>query len=104
MISLNSFNYLASFRSRLLRPLALASVGATMAKAFAGTNGVSGDTAELDALASKVPEEIRAEVETLAQAFSQYASKLKDIEIAPARPPQPPSSSSCRLRSPPSTR
>jgi ABC-type glycerol-3-phosphate transport system substrate-binding protein len=67
--------------------LALASVGATMAKAFAGTNGVSGDTAELDALASKVPEEIRADVETLAQAFSQYASKLKDIGITPGTTP-----------------
>jgi hypothetical protein len=67
--------------------LALASVGATMAKAFAGTNGVSGDTAELDALASKVPDEIRADVETLAQAFSQYASKLKDIGITPGATP-----------------
>jgi hypothetical protein len=67
--------------------LALASVGATMAKAFAGTNGVSGDTAELDALASKVPEEIRADVETLAQAFSQYAAKLKDIGITPGTTP-----------------
>lgn len=67
--------------------LALASVGATMAKAFAGTNGVSGDTAELNALASKVPEEIRADVETLAQAFSQYAAKLKDIGITPGTTP-----------------
>ncbi len=67
--------------------LALASVGATMAKAFGGTNGVSGDTAELDQLASKVPDEIRADVETLAQAFSQYASKLKDIGITPGSTP-----------------
>jgi hypothetical protein len=67
--------------------LALASVGATMAKAFANTNGVSGDTAELDELASKVPEEIRADVETLAQAFSEYAAKLKDIGITPGTTP-----------------
>jgi hypothetical protein len=67
--------------------LALASVGATMAKAFADTNGVSGDTAELDALAAKVPEEIRADVETMAQAFSEYASKLKDIGITPGTTP-----------------
>jgi hypothetical protein len=67
--------------------LALASVGATMSKAFANTNGVSGDTAELDELASKVPEEIRADVETMAQAFSEYASKLKDIGITPGTTP-----------------
>ena len=67
--------------------LALASVGATMAKAFANTNGVSGDTTELDQLASKVPEEIRADVETMAQAFSEYASKLKDIGITPGTTP-----------------
>jgi hypothetical protein len=67
--------------------LALASVGATMAKAFANTNGVSGDTAELDELASKVPEEIRADVETHAQAFSEYAAKLKDIGITPGTTP-----------------
>lgn len=67
--------------------LALASVGATMSKAFAGTNGISGDTSELDGLASKVPEEIRGDVETLAQAFSQYASKLKDIGITPGQTP-----------------
>lgn len=67
--------------------LALASVGATMAKAFAGTNGVSGDTAQLDDLASKVPDEIKADVETLAKAFSQYASKIKDIGITPGQTP-----------------
>jgi hypothetical protein len=68
--------------------LALASVGATMAKAFSGTSGLSDDnSAELDQLASKVPEEIRADVETLAQAFSQYASKLKDIGITPGTTP-----------------
>jgi hypothetical protein len=67
--------------------LALASVGATMSKAFAGTNGVSGDTSELDDLASKVPDEIKPDVETLAQAFSEYASKLKDIGITPGTTP-----------------
>ena len=34
-----------------------------------------------------VPEEIRADVETLAQSFSQYASKLKDIGITPGTTP-----------------
>jgi len=67
--------------------LALASVGATMAKAFAGTNGVSGDTSELDALASKVPDEIKADVETLAQAFSEYSAKIKDVGITPGQTP-----------------
>ena len=67
--------------------LALASVGATMAKALSGTSGVSGDTSELDALASKVPDEIKADVETLAQAFSEYAGKIKDVGITPGQTP-----------------
>jgi hypothetical protein len=66
--------------------LALASVGATMSKAFSA-NGTTGDTSELDALASKVPDEIKPDVETLAQAFSEYASKLKDIGITPGSTP-----------------
>ena len=62
--------------------LALASVGATMAQAFAGSSGSTDDnTAELDALASKVPDEIKADVEVLARAFATYSAKLKDIGI-----------------------
>jgi hypothetical protein len=68
--------------------LALASVGATMAQAFAGSSGSTDDnTAELDALASKVPDEIKADVEVLARAFATYSAKLKDIGIATGATP-----------------
>jgi hypothetical protein len=59
---------------------ALLGVGATIATAFSGASG-DADTEELQELASKVPDEIQADVETLAAAFSQYAEKLQDIGI-----------------------
>ncbi|HEX2427237.1 MAG TPA: hypothetical protein VHI53_04880 [Gaiellaceae bacterium] len=68
--------------------LALASVGATIAQAFAGANGTTNaNTDELETLADKVPDEIKADVQTLAQAFSTYAAKLKDIGIEPGSTP-----------------
>jgi hypothetical protein len=67
--------------------LALASVGATIAQAFSGTSGTTDNTDELQALADKVPDEIKADVQTLAQAFSLYAAKIKDIGIEPGSTP-----------------
>jgi serine protease inhibitor len=62
--------------------LALASVGATMAQAFSGATGTTQENkAELDKLASKVPDEIKADVEVLAKAFATYSAKLQDIGI-----------------------
>ena len=61
--------------------LALASVGATIAQAFAGTGGDTGSTEDLEGLADKVPDEIKADVQTLAAAFAEYADKLQDIGI-----------------------
>jgi hypothetical protein len=58
---------------------ALLGVGATIAAAFSGTGDANTD--ELEELASKVPDEIKADVETLAQAFSAYAQKLQDVGI-----------------------
>ena len=68
--------------------LALASVGATMAQAFSGASG-SGDlnTEELDQLASKVPEEIRADVQTDREGDRYVLAKLKDIGIEPGTTP-----------------
>jgi hypothetical protein len=60
--------------------LALASVGASIAQAFSGAVD-SGDQADLDELASKVPDEIKADVTTLAQALATYSEKLEDIGI-----------------------
>jgi hypothetical protein len=58
---------------------ALLGVGATIAAAFSGTGDANTD--ELEDLASKVPDEIKADVETLAQAFNAYAQKLRDIGV-----------------------
>ena len=58
---------------------ALLGVGATIAAAFSGTGDANTD--ELQDLASKVPDEIKADVETLAQAFNAYAQKLQDIGV-----------------------
>ena len=68
--------------------LALASVGATMAQAFSGASGSSADnTEELEALADKVPDEIKADVQVLARAFSTYADKLQDIGVEAGKTP-----------------
>jgi ABC-type glycerol-3-phosphate transport system substrate-binding protein len=62
--------------------LALASVGATIGAAFAGASGTSTEsTEELQELADKVPDEIKADVQTLAAAFAEYADKLQEIGI-----------------------
>jgi hypothetical protein len=61
--------------------LALAGIGATIAQAFSGATGGNANTEELQQLVDKVPDEIQADVQTLADAFGQYAAKLKDIGI-----------------------
>lgn len=67
--------------------LALASAGAAFAKALSGSSTGADQSAALDELASKVPDDIKADVETLAGAFSEYSSKIKDIGIAPGATP-----------------
>jgi hypothetical protein len=67
--------------------LALASVGATMAQAFAGASGSTDNSAELENLASKVPDEIKADVQVLAQAFATYSAKLKDVGVEAGKTP-----------------
>jgi ABC-type glycerol-3-phosphate transport system substrate-binding protein len=62
---------------------ALLGVGATIAAAFSAAGGGTGDadTEELSELADRVPDEIKADVQTLADAFGEYAAKLQDIGI-----------------------
>jgi hypothetical protein len=66
--------------------LALAGAGATIAQAFASGSGDTGATEELDALVDKVPDEIRADVQTLAAAIAEYADKLREIGIEGGTP------------------
>jgi hypothetical protein len=61
--------------------LALLSIGATMAQAAGAASGSTDNQAQLDALASKVPDEIKSDVETLAQAYAAYASKIKGLGL-----------------------
>jgi len=61
--------------------LALAGIGATIAQALSGATGGNTNTEDLQQLVDKVPAEIQADVQTLADAFGQYAAKLKDIGI-----------------------
>ena len=67
--------------------LALAGVGATIAQAFSGASDGTASTDELEQLADKVPDEIQADVRTLAAAFAAYADKIKDIGITPGATP-----------------
>jgi hypothetical protein len=66
--------------------LALAGVGATIAQAFTGTSG-DADSDELAQLVDKVPDEIKADVQVLAEAYGTYADKIADIGIEPGSTP-----------------
>ena len=65
---------------------ALLGVGATIAAAFSGAGAVA-NTEELQQLADKAPDEIQADVETLAQAFARYADKLADVGLEAGETP-----------------
>src|SRR5262245_62393969 len=67
--------------------LALAGVGATIAQAFTGASGGDGDSDELAQLVEKVPDEIKADVQVLAEAYGTYADKIADIGIEPGSTP-----------------
>jgi hypothetical protein len=69
--------------------LALASAGAAFAQAFSGTADSEESRAALDDLASKVPDEIKDDVQTLGQALAAYAEKLKDIGLEAGATPSP---------------
>lgn len=60
---------------------ALLGVGASIAAAFASASGGEANTDELAELASKVPDEIKADVETLAAAFAEYSDRLADVGV-----------------------
>ena len=68
--------------------LALVGVGATIAQAYTGGAASSGEsTAELNALADKVPEEIKADVQVIAKWYADYSSKLESIGIGEGETP-----------------
>ena len=69
--------------------LALAGVGATIAQAFTGASGGDADNEELARLVDKVPDEIQADVQVLAEAYGTYADEIADIGIEPGSTPTP---------------
>ena len=66
--------------------LALASVGATFAQAITGATDEEA-AAEFQKLASDVPDEIKPDVQILADWFAEYGAKLKDIGIEAGQTP-----------------
>lgn len=65
---------------------ALVAAGASFAQAFSGTSDPE-QTQALAELADKVPDEIEADVQVLADWYAEYAAKLKDIGIKAGETP-----------------
>jgi hypothetical protein len=66
--------------------LALAGIGATFAQAVTGASDEQAAD-ELQQLVDKVPDEIKPDVQVLAEWFTQYTAKLKDIGIKAGQTP-----------------
>ena len=70
--------------------LELIGIGAAIGKALAGTGGEADlDEASrlFDELAETVPDEIRADVETLAEFLSEYAAVYRSLDLEPGEVP-----------------
>jgi hypothetical protein len=60
---------------------ALIAAGVAFAQAFSGVSSSGDELEAFDELAEKVPDEIKADVQTLAEAYATYAAELADIGI-----------------------
>jgi hypothetical protein len=68
----------------------LAGLGTKIAQAISGSNADVEQASKLfDELASKVPEEIRADFQVIAKNFSKIAEKLKDLNLSAGGTPSP---------------
>ena len=68
--------------------LAMIAAVTSLSQAIAGASGSSDETsAAFDELASKVPDEIEADVKVLAAAYTDYAAELEDIGIEAGQTP-----------------
>jgi len=69
--------------------LELLGLGVALAQAFTGSAG--GDAQEtselLDELVAKAPEEIRADIETLAAGYAEYVEVLRDLDLQEGETP-----------------
>ena len=66
---------------------AFVAVGSALSSAGAGSDDLAEQTEAFAALADDVPEDIRADVETLAAAYGQYAEVIQDAGIEPGTIP-----------------
>jgi hypothetical protein len=63
--------------------LQLVSMGAALSQAFTGTGGADAEeTSELFAeLVDKAPDELRADIETVAAGFAEYAEAIRELDL-----------------------
>ena len=63
--------------------LELVGIGAALSQAFTGTGGADAEeTSELfDELVDKAPDEISADIETVAAGFAEYAEAIRDLDL-----------------------
>jgi hypothetical protein len=68
----------------------LASLGTKIAQAVTGSNAnVEQASKLLDQLATKAPDEIKADVQVIAENFSKIAEKMKDLDLSAGGTPSP---------------
>ncbi len=62
-------------------------IGQDFSAAGSGTGNLSDAAKEFQAFAKEVPSEIRADVQTLADAFAKYADALKGVDLSSGQTP-----------------
>lgn len=67
--------------------LALVAAAASFSQALAGASGTSDGTNAFEELANKVPDEIKADVQVLAEAYAKYGAEIKDIGLEAGQTP-----------------
>lgn len=78
-----------NFASGKCKDLAASSqkIGQDFSAAGSGTGNLSDAAKEFQAFAKEVPSEIRADVQTLADAFAKYADALKGVDLSSGQTP-----------------
>ncbi|HSF62622.1 MAG TPA: hypothetical protein VLA69_13065 [Gaiellaceae bacterium] len=67
--------------------LALVAAAASFGQALAGVSGTPEQTNAFEELADKVPDEIKADVQVLAEAYAKYAAEIRDVGLGAGQTP-----------------
>jgi len=69
--------------------LRLVTIGAAIAQTFTGAGGAQTEetSALLERLSDDVPDDIRADIETLAAGYSEYADAVRDLDLEAGQTP-----------------